>query len=647
MLKSIQQRDLDRNRWIKISMTVILVLICAAMVITLIPGLTGGLSSSQKPDTVATVGSEDISITDVRRQITQMTRGQNVPEMLKSLYAQEALDGLVFKRALEVEAVRLGMQVTQDEETDRIKSILPDAWSAGVWQKDRYVAEIQMGGMSVPEFEGAVRDSMLVEKFNRLVTDGITVSPAEIEQEFRHRNEKIKIDYALVKPASLAPSIHPTDAELAAYFAKNSVKYQVPERRSARYALFDLAKLRARTQVTEEAQRAYYNAHIEQFKVEDRAHVEHILFKTIGKTDAEVAEIQQKAEDVLKKAKHGANFEDLAKKYSEDDSTKAKGGDLGWIVRGQTVPEFEHAAFTLPKGSISDLVKTQYGFHIIRIMDRETAHTKSLDEVRATILPILLDEKVTAEANDISNQMAAAVRQSNRQSLDALAKKFDLELGDAQPASVTEPVGALGNSPEIHQALFELHPGELSQPLRIENGYAIVTVKEIFPTHQGKLDEVHDRVLSDYQQEKSVDQAHELAAELSKRAQGGEAFDKAAKALGLEVKTSEPFAEEGSIPDVASGQQVQVAFSMSVGQIASPTQIGTGWLVYRIVSHEAANLLDLASQPDLRKSIEMSILQTKRSAAFAAFRTALEDRLTKEGKLTRNADAIKRLTGSS
>ena len=172
-------------------------------------------------------------------------------------------------------------------------------------------------------------------------------------------------------------------------------------------------------------------------------------FKTVGKTDAEVAEIRQKAEDVLKKAKAGANFEDLAKKYSEDDGTKAKGGDLGWIVEGQTVPEFQQAAFTLPKGSISDLVKTQYGFHIIKVLDHETAHTKTFDEVKSTIQPIVLDEAVNNKANQISDEMAAAVRQSNHQSLDDLAKKFNLELGDLPLASAAEPISAFGNSQDV------------------------------------------------------------------------------------------------------------------------------------------------------------------------------------------------------
>jgi peptidyl-prolyl cis-trans isomerase D len=571
--------------------------------------------------------------------------GQNVPEMLKGLYAKQVLDQIIFSRALDLEAQRLGISVTSQEESDRIKQLLPAAWEGGAWTKDRYVAEVQnRTGMSVPEFESFLRDDMLMEKFRRLVTSSISVSPAEIENEFRRRNEKVQIEYALVKPTDLAASIQPTDAELSAYYNKNSSRYQVPEKRSARYALLDLAKLRETTQVSDEDLRAYYNSHIDQYKVENRAHVEHILFKTIGKTDAEIAEIRQKAEDVLKKAKSGANFEDLAKKYSEDDATKAKGGDLGWIVEKQTVPEFEQAAFSVPKGSVSDLVKTQYGFHIIKVLDRETAHTKPFEEVRSTIVPILTDQKAAEQANNISTQMASAVRQSNRQSLDDLARKFSLKLGDTPPASVTDPIGDLGNSPELHQILFQLRPGELSQPLQVPQGFVILTPKDIQPAHQGTLAEVRDKVLADYQQEKSVELARTKAQELAKRVQSGESFDQAAKALGLTAITPEAFARNGSVPDVGSAKLLQGSFGMSVGQVSPPTQVAGNWLVYRVVGHQPANPADLATQSD---QIKQQLMQAKQTAAFEAFRTALEDRLKKEGKLVINADVMKRLSRTS
>jgi peptidyl-prolyl cis-trans isomerase D len=645
MLKSIQQRDLDSNRWIKITMTVILVVICLSMVITLIPGLMNS-SATGSPDAVATIGGTDISALDVQRQLNQVTHGQNIPPMLKGMYTKQVLDQMVFQHALELEAQRLGLRVTPEEMTERIKQLLPTVFSGDTWLKDRYATEVQTrtGGMTVSQFEEFLRNEMLLERFHQLVTDGISVSPAEVEQEFRRRNEKVQIEYASIRPEELAPTIHPSDGELAAYFAKNASKYQVPEKRSARYALLDLDKLRARTQVSDDALRAYYNAHLDQYKVENRVHPEHILFKTIGKTDAEIAEIRQKAEEVDKQAKKGANFEELAKKYSEDDATKPKGGDLGWIVEGQTVAEFQQAAFSLPKGSVSDLVKTQYGFHIIKVLDRETAHTKSFEEVRDTILPIVLDEKVRADANNISNEMAAAVRQSNRQSIDDIARKFNLELGDTPEASFTEPVGDLGNSPDLHQILFKLQPGELSSPLQVEKGYAILTVKKTDPAHQGTLAEVRDRVLADYQQEQSVQLASARAAELAKRTQAGEPFDKVAKSLGIDIKTPEAFARTGSIPDLGSGRQLEAAFSMPVGQLSAPTQLSGGWVVYKIVAHQPVIAEDLAKQ---KEQIEAQLLQAKQGAAFDAFRTALEDRLKREGKLTINNDALKRLNKTS
>ncbi len=645
MLKSIQQRDLDRNRWIKITMTVILVIICVSMVVTLVPGLVGGAVDTDSPDTIASVGGQKISVLEVQQQLTQMTQNQPVPAMLKGLYARQVLDQIVFQNALYVEAERLGVSVTPEEQAERIRQILPTAWSGGVWQKDLYATEVQTRtGMSVQQFEKALRDEMLTNKFREMVTSGISVSFEEVQQEFQRRNEKVKIEYALIKPSVLAPTIKPTDAELNAFFQKNIGKYQVPEKRSASYALLDMAKLKAETQPTDAELRAYYNQHIDDYKVQNRVHAEHILFKTVGKTDAEVAEIKKKAEDVLAQAKKGANFEDLAKKNSEDDASKAKGGDLGWIVEGQTVPEFQKAAFSLPKGSISDLVKTEYGFHIIKVIDHEQAHTKTYEEVRNEIFPAVQDAQVQDKANDISNQLAAAVRQSDRQPIDAIAKKFGLETGETAPAAISEPVGKLGNSNELHQVLFELRPGELSDPLRLDTGYVVLTPKQIVPAHQGTLAEVHDQVLSDYQQEKSVDLARSKADELGKQVAGGESLDKAAKALGLEVKTSDDFARNGSVPDVGTGEQLAAAFNMKQGQASKPMQIGANWVVFDVTEHNQPNPDDFEKQA---KDIQQNLLQQKQEAAFAAFRTALEDQLRKEGKLNINDAAVKQLTTAS
>ncbi len=621
-------------------MGVILVLICVSMVVTLVPGLMSGQANTSSAGSIATVAGQTITIEDFQREYNQVARNQQIPPMMRSIYARQLLNDMIFQRALDYEAARLGMQITPEEEAERIKEILPNAWSGNTWLKDRYASEVQQStGMTVEQFESELRAEMLSEKFRQIVTDGVAVTPAEIEQEFRWRNEKAKIEYALVKPADLAASIHPSDAELAAWFAKNSSRYQIPEKRVARYALLDLAKLRASTQVSDDALHAYYNANIDEYRVENRVHVEHILFKTIGKTDAEIAEIRKTAEGVLQQAQHGANFEELARKYSEDDASKAKGGDLGWIVEGQTVPEFQQAAFSLPKGGISGLVKTQYGFHIIKVLDHETAHTKSFDEVRASILPIVLDQRVNQEANSISDQMAEAVRESDRQPIDALAAKFHLDLGDTPPVSISDPLGPLGNSPDLHQTLFALHPGELSQPIQTDTGYAVLTVKDVLPAHQAALAEVHDQALADYQREQSVQLAHSRAEELAKRSQGGGNFDQAAKALGLAVKTSDFFARNSTVPDVGTGSQLSAAFNIPAGQVAAPAQVEGNWLVYRVLDHQAANPDDLAKQKD---GIARELLQTDQNAAFDAFHNALVNRLKKEGKLKINSEAVNR-----
>ena len=203
MLRSIQQRDLARNRWIKITMSVILVLICASMLLYLIPGLNSRAVGGASPDAVASADGKDITVLDVQRQMAQAMRGQTIPEMFKAMYAKQFLDQMIFERALDLEAQRLGIRVTPDEETDRIKQLLPEAWAGGISQKDRYASEVQMRtGMTVEQFETFLRDQMLMEKFHGLVTDRLAVSQAEIEQEFQWRNERVQIEYALVKPAS-------------------------------------------------------------------------------------------------------------------------------------------------------------------------------------------------------------------------------------------------------------------------------------------------------------------------------------------------------------------------------------------------------------------------------------------------------------
>ena len=621
----------------RILLGAVVLVLGGSMLLYLVP--QSPVSGEISTDTVAKIGDESVSVEDVRQQLNQIEQRNQNMKPLEALYAQQILKQLVFEKELEYEAKRLGIAVSDQERANRIRQFVPTAFNGGTFVgMDRYAAEVQARfQLTVPAFEELIRQGLLEEKFRKLVTDGISVGPAELQDEFRYKNEKVKLDYALIKPEDLESKISPDEAEIRAAYEKNKSKYQVPERRVAGYALVDVNQFRQNVHVSDDMLKVQYQANIQQYQVPNRVHVEHILFMTGGKTDAEVEEIRKKAEDVLKQAKKGGKFEDLAKKYSED-AAKDKGGDIGWIGQGQALPEYEKAAFSLPVGSTSDLIRTQIGIYIIKVLEKETAHTKPFDEVKESLrMPILLSE-ADKLASDTADQLSAAIRHSNKISVDDLAKQYHLTVGETRPISSTDPLLELANSQEAKNAIFLLRIGELNPPVRTDRGYVVLSVKSIQPAHQGSVEEVRDRVIADLKREKSAEMAKGKAVELARRVKANEKFDAAARALGLEPKTSDPIAHDGSIAGAASGKQVGAAFNLKAGDVAAPLSLGQNWLVYRVAEKTEVNPADFDKQ---KKQLTEELLQSKRSLAFEAFRTALDTRLKQEGKLKLMPEKLK------
>jgi len=588
---------------------------------------------------VAKVGDQAVTLGEVRQQLAQIEQRNQVPKPLESLYARQILNQLVFEKEIEYEAKRLGITVSDQERADRIKLYVPGAFANGNFVgMDRYSAEVQARfQLTVQVFEELIRQGLLEEKFRKRVTDGISVGPNELQDEFRYKNEKIKLNYAVIKPEELAAKINPTDAEIKAEYEKNKSRYQISEKRVVRYGLLDTSKIQRNIQVSDDQLKVQYQNNIQQYQVPNRVHPEHILFMTVGKTDAEVDEIKKNAEDVLKQAKKGTKFEDLAKKYSEDPGSKDKGGDLGWITQGQTVPEFEKTAFGLDKGQISDLVKTEYGFHIIKVMDKETARTRTFDEVKDSLRAPMVLQQADQQATAAADQLAKAIRQSNKVSLDDLAKQYQLTVSQTRPVSVTDPILELGNSKEVKDAVFRLRQNELSLPIRTDRGYVVLSVQQITPAHQGSLEEVHEQVVNDLKQEEAGKLAKTKAEELAKRVKAGEKFDAAAKALGVEAKTSDLISRNDSISGAASGKQLGDAFQMKPGDVGTPMSLGSSWMVYRVETKEEPNPSDFEKQ---KKTLTEQLLQTKRSVAYEAFKTALDNRLKQEGKVKLMTDKM-------
>ena len=622
----------------RILLGAVVLLLGGSMLLYLVP--QSPVSGEISNDTLAKIGDQSITVQDVRQQLDQIEQRNPNMKPLESLYAQQILKQLVTEKELEYEAKRLSITVSDQEQADRIRQYVPTAYNGSAFVgRERYSAEVQTRfQLSVPVFEELIRQSLLEEKFRKLVTDGISVGPSELQDEFRYKNEKVKLDYALIKPEDLEAKISPDESEIRAAYEKNKSKYQVPERRVVRYALVDVNQIRQSLQVSDDVLKQQYQANIQQYQVPNRVHVEHILFMTVGKTDAEVEEIKKKAEDVSKQVKKGGKFEDLAKKYSEDPGSKDKGGDLSWITQGQTVPEFEKTAFSLSPGQVSDLVKTQYGFHIIKVLEKETAHTKPFEEVKDSLRAPFLLSQADKVASDTADKLSAAIRQSNKISLDDLAKQYHLTVSETRPISATDPLLELANSQEAKDAIFRSRPEELSLPVRTDRGYVVLSLKSMLPAHQGSLEEVRDRVINDLKREKSTDLAKAKADELIKRVKAGEKFDTAARSLGLEPKTSDLIARDGSIPGAASGKQVSAAFNLKSGDVAAPLNLGQNWLVYRVAEKTEPNPADFDKQ---KKQLTEELLQSKRKLAFEAFQTALDNRLKVEGKLKLMPEKLK------
>ncbi len=390
----------------------LLLIICASMVITLIPGGLGGDVFGNTPGKgiVAKVDGNDISADDVRTTAKQMLQ-QQMPQgstanmsMLLPFFSQRAAEQLITRQALLSEAARMGLRVSPEEVKEELQhgryaaTFFPGGTFIG---EQEYEDMLTRANLTPAKFEESVGHDILLTKLQALISGTASVSEAEIHEQFVKQNTKVKFDYAVLKQDDIKKGLHPTDSELKAYYESHLSSYanSIPEKRKIKYAVIDTNKVESGITVTQDDLQSYYQQHRDAYRVPEQVKVSHILIKTPlpgpdGKVDEKgVAEAQRRAEDLLKQLKSGAKMEDIAKKYSEDPGSAKEGGSLGWIGRGQTVPEFEKTAFSLPKGQISDLVKSSYGFHIIRVDDKQDAHMKSLDEVKAEIEPALKHQK--------------------------------------------------------------------------------------------------------------------------------------------------------------------------------------------------------------------------------------------------------------
>ena len=636
---------LDRMRrhmsWLKWSLG----LVCLAFIIFYIPDfLRGSGADAASGETIAKVAGQEITTGEFRRtyqaqlQAYRSAYGSNMSEqLLKQLgIEQQILSQMVDERAALAEADRLKIDVSDEEVRQRILS-MPAFQENGTFIGDaRYqqLLRMQRPPMAPSEFEDSVRRSLKVEKLRGSLTDWLSVTDKELEQEYRRRNDKVKLAIVSFTADTFRNQVSASDSDVAAYFESHKDDFKIPEKRKIRYLLVDIDAMRAKINLPQSEVERAYNNNMEQYTTPEQVRASHVLLKTEGKDDAAV---KAKAEDVLKQARGGADFAELAKKYSEDEGSAKNGGDLDYFGRGRMVPEFDQTVFAMQPGQISDLVKTQYGYHIIKLVDKKTATTRSLQEVRQQIVDQLSYERAQAQAADLSQTIEKQI--SKPADLDRVAKAQGIVIQESGFFARDEPILGLGPAPEVANKVFEMKQGEVSGALRASRGFVFETLVARQDPYTPKLEEVKDRVRDVVVKEKARDVSKQKAAEIAAKLKASPDFEKTAKASGVEAKMTELISRDSPIPDLGTAPAVEEqAFSMTVGAVSDPIPTDNGTAVVKVLEKKEVT-------PDewknAKERFREELLTDRRNRFFSAYMVKAKQRM----KIDVNRETLQKAIG--
>ncbi|MCU1385032.1 MAG: ppiD [Acidobacteria bacterium] len=614
---------LDRMRrhrdWLKWSLG----LVCVAFVLFYIPDfLRGSGADAASGDTVAKVEGREITSADFRRtyqaqlQAYRSAYGGNMnDQLLKQLgIEQQILQQMVDERAALAEAERLGIKVSDEEVRQRIFAMPAFQENGGFIGEARYqqLLRMQRPPMVVSEFEDSIRHGLAVEKLRGSLTDWLSVNDKDLEQEYRRRNDKVKLAVVSFTADSFRTQVSASDPEVSSYFDAHKTDFKIPEKRKIRYLLVDIEALRAKTVVPAADIEREYNNSSEQYTTPEQVRASHILLKTEGKDEAAV---KAKAEELLKQARGGADFAELARKNSEDEASAKNGGDLDYFGRGRMVPEFDQTVFAMQPGAISDVVKTQYGYHIIKLVDKKAATTRPLAEVRQQLNDQLAYQRAQAQAADLAQKLEKQI--SKPADLDKVAKAQGLTVQESGFFARDEPILGLGPSPEAANKAFEMKTNDVSGALRASRGFVFETLVAKQDPRDAKLDEVKERVREEVVKQKARDLSKQKAAEIAAKLKSAPDFEKAAKAAGVEAKTTDLIAHDAPIPDLGVAPAVEdAAFALAVGAVSDPIATDNGTAVIKVVEKKTVTPEEWTSSKDRFRE---ELLTDRRNRFFSAY----------------------------
>jgi peptidyl-prolyl cis-trans isomerase D len=606
---------------------------------------TDTLAGALPREAVASVDGHDLRAGDFQqRYVAQMQAyqqqfgGQMNAQLLRQLGVdQQVLAQMVDEQVSFLEAERQGISVSDDELAQRIMAIPALQENGRFIGEARYEALLrqQRPPLTKAQFEEQFRRGIMSERLRSALTDWMTVSSKELEDEYRKRNEKVKLQVVAFTADRFRDKVTLSDADVASYFDAHKAEYRVGEQRSIKYLLLDRDQARQKVVVPANDIQRHYNDNIAQFQTPEQVHATHILLKTEGKDEAVV---KKRAEALLAQVKSGADFADLAKRESEDEGSKENGGDLGFFGKGRMVPEFETSAFAMQPGQTSDLVRSQFGFHIIRVLEKKAASTRTLDEVRPQIQEQLAQQLADQQVTDRAGQLESRIKDPG--DLAEAAGEQGLMVQESGYFQRGEAVPGLGAAPQVAAAAFTLADGAASGPLSAQRGVVFITVAGKKDPYVPMLDEVKERVRQDAIRAKASELSKQRATELAPGLKSAANLSAAAKAQGLEAKDTDLITRGAAIPDVGTNPDVdKAAFSLPVGGVSDPIATSEGTVIVKVVQRDAVTAEQLKSGSE---AFRAQLLNERRTQFFNSYMSKAKARM----KVEINPDVVTRVTST-
>jgi len=634
----------SREKSIRYLLGALLTLVALSMVITLVPGFGSGRFGGGKENLIAEIGDQELTVQEVRQAIQGQIQRKAFPAEMAQFYVPIFVQSMVAERATAYQARKMGVNITDQEVADNIVTQIPQLMEGGKFVgKEAYAAMLASQNLTIPQFEEDFRKQMELTRLRNLILDGVVVTPAEVETEFRKKNEKIQLSYVVLNQEKLSKQVTVTPQEIQDLFAKSRQQYMRPETRNFLLFAVDDEQMAKQVKSDDATLRRMYDAQKDRFKVEERVKIRHILVMTQDKPKDEVEKLRKKAEDLLKQVKSGADFAEVAKKNSDDPGSKEKGGDLGFVVRGQTVPEFEKTAFTMKTGDISNLVQTTYGFHILKCEGHEFSRVRSFEEVKNELAAEASRDQVQVLSQKAANEIRAALIKSPAEA-ETVAAKYGVAPVKVEKAGRGDPVPEVGVNPDFEDSAYRLPKDGVTSLISVGNKLVVARVTGLNPPAPRELAEVEGQLKAQLEQQKVAQLIQAKVKEFQDKLKASNGDMAAtAKAMGLEVKTPPAFSRDGQIEGVGTAMTFNEAFNKNPGESGGPIPMPSGTYFYKVIEKMPPDLTLLSVQ---RQGILDALKTRKAKERDELFQEGVVNSLTKQKKLKIYDENVKRLVNS-